>query len=413
MQAHIIRNVCQDVGEAFTLLKLIKFMLKPFELLSRIGAIGIRKQPPVEIIAGLRVHRNHFSSPIEWERFWIVTVLAKNLNFFLSQPVGILPSIFQVVDGVILTRLWEIMNIYRPRIMVTNNGKDRNVFITECILERLCDIECITSDFFIWITPNVMTRVVTSPSNEICFQRFLVITNEVKHALHCPVGDVAVVVAPFLGHLCLWMFFQPVLVWYTVVSAANDEVTVCGCTLLISIINMNISYLNWSPDSSRFLTRLLTFNWVSLNIGIQIVNKIVILQVFRFVTKLLLYPFIHVHFRHCFSLAQVKEFVTNSALTEKSSSQCWHHIFAVHFYHTGANRFLTASYLQKDAHLRQDVLKATPDHMTVHEGFHWFHEFLACTTCVCAWDYWQVSSFIFDEQGQVFDCLEHLLPTFL
>lgn len=157
MQAVKSWNVRQNVCKAFILFQLVKFMFKPLELVSWITSILVGKQPPVGIVTSLHVQCDQLTFLLERERLRIVPVLSKNFDFFFTQPIGVVPRILEVVDGVVLARLREILHIDRPCVMVTDNWEHLDLLIADSIFESLSDGFGVHCDLFVGVTPDVVT----------------------------------------------------------------------------------------------------------------------------------------------------------------------------------------------------------------------------------------------------------------
>jgi len=72
----------------------------------------------------LHIHGDDSSLLVPWERLRVVAKLAKGYNFFLGQPILILPCVFEMVDSPVFTSFGEVLYVHRPGVVVSLDGKD-------------------------------------------------------------------------------------------------------------------------------------------------------------------------------------------------------------------------------------------------------------------------------------------------
>lgn len=82
---------------------------------------------PVHIVARLGVNSNDLSllensSVLEFEGLGIVTVLSEECDSFLIKPVK--PKVGEPIDRDVRIFMGEVLNVDRPRVMVTLNRID-------------------------------------------------------------------------------------------------------------------------------------------------------------------------------------------------------------------------------------------------------------------------------------------------
>jgi len=104
----------------------MQFRLKPLRLVARITPVLVSEEPPVQVVASLHIHSNDSSLIVPWERFGVVPKLAKDCDFFLGQPVVILPCVLEVVNSPVLTRFGEVLDVHGPGVVVSLDRKDLN-----------------------------------------------------------------------------------------------------------------------------------------------------------------------------------------------------------------------------------------------------------------------------------------------
>lgn len=96
VEAAVYRDVPDNDGKAALSLELVQLLFEPFDLLSRI--LPVFEQPPVQVIASIRVDRDHLASSIECEWFRIVSVFCKSFSLILREPVWTSPIPFDMVN---------------------------------------------------------------------------------------------------------------------------------------------------------------------------------------------------------------------------------------------------------------------------------------------------------------------------
>ena len=102
----------------------MQFRLEPLDLVARVTSILVGEKPPVQVVASLHIHGDDSSLLVPWERLRVVAELAKGCDFFLSQPILILPCVFEMVDGPVLASLGKVLYVHRPGIVVSLDGED-------------------------------------------------------------------------------------------------------------------------------------------------------------------------------------------------------------------------------------------------------------------------------------------------
>lgn len=83
------------------------------------------------------------TTTVETKRLRIVTIFAENLDLLLRQPLVSEPSILNMVDGVILALLAEILDINWPCIMVSLNWEHFDLLITQSVFKHFSQIQSI------------------------------------------------------------------------------------------------------------------------------------------------------------------------------------------------------------------------------------------------------------------------------
>ena len=102
-----------------------------------------------------------------------------------------------MIDRVSIVRLREILNIDRPSVMISKHGEHFDVGVRpKRIFESLSDISGILCDLFVTFSPNIVSRVVSSPSNKLGSELILIVSYEVKHSFEGTMRNIAVVVSP-------------------------------------------------------------------------------------------------------------------------------------------------------------------------------------------------------------------------
>ena len=72
MEAVEGRDMRDDHRETFVFLNLQELILKPLELVTWV--LSVVEHPPVEIVASLHIHSNHFSFLVERHHFRVISV---------------------------------------------------------------------------------------------------------------------------------------------------------------------------------------------------------------------------------------------------------------------------------------------------------------------------------------------------
>ena len=86
-------------SESVVFLNLGQLLLKPRNLMSRV--LSVRKEPPIEIVAGLHIDSDNLSFCVERHWLGVVTVLGEDLVLLIGEPVLANPRVIKVVDCVI------------------------------------------------------------------------------------------------------------------------------------------------------------------------------------------------------------------------------------------------------------------------------------------------------------------------
>ena len=130
----------------------------------------------------------------------------------------------------------------------------------------------------------------------------MVVGDEFEHVSDCSLWHVAVVIAPEPSGVS-------VLAWqhlWAVVSAANWEIALTRASLLIEVIDVQISQLDGSADLS------LAAVWVGFDLAIQLVDEVVVLDLIGLVAEHPLNKVIRTQLSYMRRRTKVKNFVADS-----------------------------------------------------------------------------------------------------
>lgn len=99
VEAILAWNVGDDVSKSVISLNLFELVFKPRHLSPWV--LSVVHKPPVLVVASLGVKTDDLGLGVELEWLRVVPELGKDCLLVLGQPVGVSPSVLQVVDRVI------------------------------------------------------------------------------------------------------------------------------------------------------------------------------------------------------------------------------------------------------------------------------------------------------------------------
>jgi len=114
-----------DMSKPTILFNLAELIFEPLKHMSWITSVV--KKPPVKIVTSLHVECNHFALCIELEGLRVESIFSEYFGFLLTQPIGVGPATFEMVDGPVGVWLREILNIYRPGVVITHYWIDSDI----------------------------------------------------------------------------------------------------------------------------------------------------------------------------------------------------------------------------------------------------------------------------------------------
>jgi hypothetical protein len=109
-------NMAYDVSKSSLTLQFSQLFLKPVDLKTRV--VSVVHQEPIQIVANIHIQSQHSSFGIKFKGFGVVPILLELNSFLLRQPVRVCPYLFQMVYLVVAIWRFEILNIYRPSVVI-------------------------------------------------------------------------------------------------------------------------------------------------------------------------------------------------------------------------------------------------------------------------------------------------------
>lgn len=138
-----------------------------------------------------------------------------------------------MVDGVVDAWLGEVLDVDRPGVMVAFEWEPWDLAIRSYLPPHLSDSLSVVSDLFIGVVPDVVSRVIAGPGDEVGFEGVLILVDELKHGLQGPAGQVAEVVSPVACRARLGLGGWPG-------AAAYWELANVGCPSLVLEVNVQV-----------------------------------------------------------------------------------------------------------------------------------------------------------------------------
>jgi hypothetical protein len=163
--------------------------------------------------------------------------LAEQFTFFGAEPVEVGPLSSNAVDLEVTLWLIKVLNVDWPSVVVAQTWEDRDGGVgPKSSFQILSQELVIISNFLIRVAPDVVCRIVTSPSDEVSLELILVLGKVLEHVLDCPSWCIAAILSPLASGSGTSQYFHS----WAVVSAANWEVALCGCSNLVMDIYMEV-----------------------------------------------------------------------------------------------------------------------------------------------------------------------------
>ena len=139
-------------------LDLQQCLLKPSELATWVVALAPHME--VEHVTAVGVVSDHFRasweglSVLEGQILSVVAILAILVSSFVTKPLP--PVLLDMVDSVVGVGLAEVLLVYRPGIVIAMNRIDADISTFDGILDDSCHLFCVSSHFFLSVSPDVM-----------------------------------------------------------------------------------------------------------------------------------------------------------------------------------------------------------------------------------------------------------------